>query len=262
MEVLTSADTVGTDDSTAVLLLAAVRRLMRVTSEEEVVGVLMDAVRDLGGTVISAHHQRSSTLAIDLSFGIGEPMLADVPDPAMYSRLRYALQSLVDDAGLAIERIALAPEVDPKNATDVLTGLGNWNATMQALSRMVPGDAIALFELENLKHINDYFGPPTGDQVILSFARTVRRAARTADSVGRVGGTEFVWLLGGSSLVGAESALARLRSMWEQDRPHPVTYAAGLALVGAAGPNEAYMHADVAVQNAKNSGTNQTMVSR
>ncbi|MCU1395462.1 MAG: hypothetical protein JWM34_3890 [Ilumatobacteraceae bacterium] len=262
MDVLTGSSHVVTDDGTAPLLLAAVRRLIRVTSEEEVVGVLIDAVRDLGGTVISAQHRRASTLPIDLSFGIGEPLLADVADPVSHRRLQQHLQALRDDAALAIARVALENNVDDVNATDPLTGLGNWNATMQALGRLVPGDAIALFELENLKQINDYYGVETGDQVILGFARTVRRAARAADSVGRVGGTEFVWLLRGSTLIGAESALARLRDLWSQDRPYPVTYAAGLALVGQSGPNEGYMYADLAVQNAKRAGVSQTMVSR
>ncbi|MCU1399832.1 MAG: hypothetical protein JWN62_2941 [Acidimicrobiales bacterium] len=244
------------------LLLAAVRRLMRATSDEAIVGVLIDAVRDLGGTVISAHHQRGSTLRIDLSLGIGEPMLADATDPTVHERLDRVLQPLVDDALLAILRVASQPSPGSSDAVDLLTGLGGWGATMQALNRLQPGDAIALFQLENLKHINDYYSPETGDQVILAFARTVRRAARAADSVGRVSGTEFVWLFRGTNLSGAESALGRLRGLWQLDRPYPVTFAAGLALVDASGPNEAYMHADIAVENAKAAGVDRSMVSR
>jgi diguanylate cyclase (GGDEF)-like protein len=261
MDLLTPGQ-VGTHRASDALVLSAVRRLMRVTTDEEIVGVLIDAVRDLGGTVISAHHQRASTIAIDLSLGIGEPMLADVADPNLLSGIRRALEPLMDDARLALNRLKAAPYIDVEDATDPLTGLGNWTATMVALMRMLPGDGIALFHIENLKHVNDTYGVTVGDQVLLSFARTLRRAARGADSVGRVGGTEFVWLLGGSGLIGAESALARLRTTWQQDRPHPVTYAAGLALVGASGPNEAYMQADVVVQNAKRMGLDQTGVSR
>jgi diguanylate cyclase (GGDEF)-like protein len=176
--------------------------------------------------------------------------------------LQATLPLLVDDARLAMERIQSAPPPDLEGVTDALTGLGNWGFTMRVLGRMVAGDAVALMNLENLKHINAYFGSATGDHVILSFARTLRRVARAADTVGRVGGTEFVWLFRGTTPSGAESALSRLRLIWEAERPQDVTFAAGLAVVGGAGPSEAYMYADLAVQNAGQSGTNQTRVSR
>ena len=252
----------GASETTSGLLLGAVRSLMRVHSKEEVVGVLMDAVRDLGGMVTSAQHQSFTTLSIDLSFGVGEPLFPDSPDPKVNSLLNSVLPALVDDALLAIERIETMPFADPDGDTDPLTGLGNWSFTMRVLGRMTPGDAVAIFDLENIKHINDYFGPASGDQVTLAFARTLRRVARAADTVGRVGSTEFVWLFRGTTPAGAESALGRLRSMWEAERPHDVTFAAGLSIVGTTGPNEAYMYSDVAVQTAKRNGINHTVVSR
>jgi diguanylate cyclase (GGDEF)-like protein len=125
---------------------------------------------------------------------------------------------------------------------------------------MAPGDAVAILDLENMKQINDYFSPATGDQVLLSFARTLRRVARAADAVGRVGGTEFVWLFRSATPTEAESALRRLRSTWEAERTQEVTFSAGVAAVTAAGPSEAYMYADGALEHAKRLGTNETYV--
>jgi diguanylate cyclase (GGDEF)-like protein len=240
------------------MLLATVRKLMRVATNEEVVGALMDAVRDLGGSVTSI--RTSNTLDIDLSFGMGGPLLAEADRPEVLALLQDLLPPLVEDATLSIERIESSPLGDSGGVTDPLTGLGNWTFTLRVLERMAPGDAVAIIEIENLKQINNDFSPATGDQVLLSFARTLRRVARAADSVGRVGGTEFVWLFRNATPVEAESALRRLRSTWEVERPQFVTFSAGVAPVTASGPSEAYVYADGALENAKRVGTNETFV--
>ena len=254
------AGAVGVDAAISAMLLATVRTLMRVTTNEEVVGALMDAVRDMGGSVTSI--RTSSLLDIDLSFGVGGPLLAEADRPEVFALLQHTLPALVDDAKLSIERIERSPVTDPGGATDPLTGLGNWTFTLRVLERMAPGDAVAIIEIENLKQINDHFSPATGDQVLLSFARTLRRVARAADSVGRVGGTEFVWLFRNATPADAESALRRLRSTWEVERPQFVTFSAGVAAVTASGPSEAYVYADGALENAKRAGTNETFVNR
>lgn len=247
------------DASTSSMLLSTVRTLMRVSTSEEVVGAVMDAVRDMGGSVTTI--RTANTLDIDLSFGIGGVLLAEADRPEVYALLQDALPPLIDDAKLSIERIESSPLLDAGGVTDHLTGLGNWTFTLRVLERMTPGDAVAILDLENLKHINDFFSLATGDQVLLSFARTLRRVARAADAVGRVGGTEFVWLFRNATPSEAESALRRLRSTWEAERTHDeVTFSAGVAAVTASGPSEAYVYADGALENAKRLGTNETYV--
>jgi diguanylate cyclase (GGDEF)-like protein len=248
------------DAPTSSMLLATVRTLMRVTTCEEVVGAVMDAVRDMGGSVTTI--PTSSTLDIDLSFGIGGLLFAEADRPELYALLQATLPALIDDAKLSIDRIENSPLLDPSGVTDPLTGLGNWTFTLRVLERMSPGDAVAILDLENLKQVNDYFSTATGDQVLLSFARTLRRVARAADAVGRVGGTEFVWLFRSANPTEAEAALGRLRSTWEAERTQDVTFSAGVAAVTAAGPSEAYMYADGALENAKRLGINETYVHR
>ncbi len=248
------------DESTSAMLLATVRRLMRVTTSEEVVGAVMDAVRDMGGSVTPI--RSTTTLDFDLSFGIGGRLLADADGPDVYSLLQATMPALVDDAKLSIERIESSPSLDPSGVTDPLTGLGNWTLTLRALERMTQGDAVAIIDLENLEHINHFFSVATGDQLLVSFARTMRRVARAADVVGRVGGTEFVWLFRSADPSEAESALSRLRSLWEAERAQEATFSAGLAAVTATGPSEAYMHAAAALESAKQAGSNNTSVDR
>jgi diguanylate cyclase (GGDEF)-like protein len=248
----------GVDVAISSMLLATVRTLMRVATAEEVVGSLMNAVRDMGGSVTTV--RSSISLDLDLSFGMGGPLLPEADRPALLALMQELLPPLIEDARLSLERIQTSPLGDAGGVTDPLTGLGNWTFTLRVLERMAPGDAVAIIEIENLKQINDHFSPATGDQVLLSFARTLRRVARAADSVGRVGGTEFVWLFRNASPLEAESALRRLRSTWESERPHEVTFSAGVAPVTASGPSEAYVYADGALENAKRAGTNETFV--
>ena len=257
--VVDRAAAAGVDEATSAMLLSTVRSLMRVATTEEVVGAVMDAVRDMGGSVTPI--RSTTTLDFDLSFGMGGPLLADAGQPDVYALLEATMPALVDDAKLSIERIENSPVLDPCGVTDPLTGLGNWALTLRALERMTPGDAVAIIDLENLEHINHFFSEATGDQLLISFARTLRRVARGADAVGRVGGTEFVWLFRSATPPEAESALRRLRGIWEAERSQDeATFSAGVAAVTATGPTEAYMHADAALENAKRAGPNNIFV--
>ena len=72
----------GVDAAISSMLLATVRKLMRVATAEEVVGLLMDAVRDMGGSVTPI--RSASALDIDLSFGMGGPLLPRRTDPSCW----------------------------------------------------------------------------------------------------------------------------------------------------------------------------------
>jgi diguanylate cyclase (GGDEF)-like protein len=81
---------------------------------------------------------------------------------------------------------------------DSLTGLPNRRALMvrldQALARCTPGGSIAaLFvDLDRFKEVNDTFGHDAGDSVLAHVAQQIRSAIRTQDTVGRIGGDEFI----------------------------------------------------------------------
>lgn len=51
---------------------------------------------------------------------------------------------------------------------------------------------VILFDLDNLKQINDNHGHPTGDAVLSEIAKTVKDYISTKDIFGRLGGEEFV----------------------------------------------------------------------
>jgi diguanylate cyclase (GGDEF)-like protein len=55
--------------------------------------------------------------------------------------------------------------------------------------------ALAFIDLDNFKHINDYYGHATGDTLLVELARRVGRDLRSTDLLSRISGDEFLLLL-------------------------------------------------------------------
>ncbi|HZW35304.1 MAG: GGDEF domain-containing protein [Deltaproteobacteria bacterium] len=52
-----------------------------------------------------------------------------------------------------------------------------------------------IMDIDDFKKVNERYGHPAGDRVILQIGTVISRAKRTYDSVARLGGDEFGWLL-------------------------------------------------------------------
>jgi diguanylate cyclase (GGDEF)-like protein len=118
--------------------------------------------------------------------------------------------------------------------------------------------AAVTFDIDHFKSVNDDYGHETGDRVLANLGAILRAETRTIDVVGRVGGEEFVALLGGSDTSRALAYAERVRWRFaEFDDPGlpPVTVSAGVAAAIAPEALDALLsEADAALYAAKNAG--------
>jgi len=85
---------------------------------------------------------------------------------------------------------------------DPLTGLLNRRAILEQLHKELArtqrqGDllAVGMCDLDHFKQVNDTYGHQTGDDVLCGLARTLNESVREYDSVGRMGGEEFLVIM-------------------------------------------------------------------
>lgn len=86
--------------------------------------------------------------------------------------------------------------------TDTLTGISNrhhFSREAEAILARCERDGetatLVMFDLDQFKSINDRFGHPVGDWVLMQVAAALRDCGRHGDPFGRLGGEEFAFLL-------------------------------------------------------------------
>ena len=81
---------------------------------------------------------------------------------------------------------------------DSLTGLANRHSLSQKLSKVLTHRdsfrrtcSILMLDLDRFKHVNDTYGHPTGDALLVQVARRLEKVVGQLGVVGRIGGDEF-----------------------------------------------------------------------
>ncbi len=124
--------------------------------------------------------------------------------------------------------------------------------------------AVIFLDLDNFKPINDSFGHAIGDLLLQQVARRLQEAIRASDTVGRIGGDEFVVLM--PELLGADAALGLAEKIRQAVRQsfaingHDLTISCslGVAVFPEDGTDEITLtkSADEAMYRAKKNGRN------
>lgn len=79
--------------------------------------------------------------------------------------------------------------------------------------------SIALFDVDDLKHVNDTDGHIAGDALLRALGRSVTRCKRHYDLLGRWGGDEFLLLLPNTSAEAAATVVGRMRAALAEALP-------------------------------------------
>lgn len=249
---------------------------------DEVTVPLEGPLRELAGRV-----GVDGTVRIDDA--TGEPALAGVVPPAVRSllvaghvengRLSFALvvagerpfgadderfvRDLVELAASAVRSSRLLAATRREAERDDLTGLRNraafWQELRAGVAAATPATpfALAVVDVDDFKQVNDRFGHPVGDQVLVSVADRLGRSLRETDHVYRVGGEEFALLVPGADESAALRALRRGLARVKRGRADLplVTVSCGLAVArGEVDADALYQLADEALYRAKRAG--------
>lgn len=104
------------------------------------------------------------------------------------------------------------------SATDSLTGLYNHAQILKRLEEEIAAArryhesvTVLMMDLDHFKTVNDTYGHPAGDKVLLGVADMIRRNVRESDIAGRYGGEEFVVILPLTRKAGGGVIAERLR---------------------------------------------------
>jgi diguanylate cyclase (GGDEF)-like protein len=76
--------------------------------------------------------------------------------------------------------------------------------------------SVIMVDIDHFKHINDTYGHPIGDWVLIEVAKILKSRIREPDIVARYGGEEFVVVLPATEIAGAEVLAERLRRAIEE----------------------------------------------
>lgn len=151
---------------------------------------------------------------------------------------------------------------------DALTQLPNRLLLEESLDAQLatPQPTFALFfvDLDRFKNVNDSLGHHVGDKLIQLAAGRLQSELRESDTVARVGGDEFMVLLGDNTTRDDATALAK-RLVSTLDKPFQigtcvvkVSTSIGISLFPGHGQDkhELMVHADAAMYEAKRMGRN------
>jgi len=127
---------------------------------------------------------------------------------------------------------------------DALTGVFNrayfdHELRAQTERALLRGDGLLLLliDLDSFKRINDTYGHPAGDRVLVLFGEALRKVARQNDTVCRYGGEEFAILIAGGPVSIAPILMQKVRdefaAVWQAATP-PIAFSAPRFSIGAA----------------------------
>jgi two-component system, cell cycle response regulator len=258
-----------------------VDQLLRVIVETlvETTGATGGVMVGLGGEVVQtgAISERGERLELPLTAGRQSFGTLTLSGRGFTEEQRRTAATLVAHAAIALENARLHRIVSRQALVDTLTGLANRRHCQEALAaellraeRFGGAVAFVLGDLDSFKSINDRFGHPVGDAVLVEFAETLRENVREIDLAARWGGEEFGVVLPGTDLEGATRLARRIRSALErrtilapEGSPVHVTVSLGVAsFPEAAEGGDVVAAADGALYRAKRAGKNRVVTAR
>lgn len=159
-------------------------------------------------------------------------------------------------------------EIEMRNRAeiDALTGALNRGTFIARATDLLAKEpeaahAFLMIDLDGFKQVNDTLGHSAGDQALIQLVSTIRSRLRGTDSIGRIGGDEFIVMMRGIS--NESIAEVKVRQLCAGLRRKladgvEITASIGVSMFPGDGRNfdDLYKNADIALYQAKQSGKN------
>ncbi len=183
------------------------------------------------------------------------------------------LRTLARQTVQALQRLRLQDQLQHQAMHDPLTGLANRALLHERLEHALAAAdrhhrplALIVLDLDKFKPINDRLGHARGDAVPVEVAHRLQEVSRTADTVARVGGDEFVVLCADTDATEVRPLAERIRDSVAEPLTGPAKGCTVSASVGVVvhtptatttpDPDAVLRAADAAMYSAKRAGEN------
>ncbi len=191
------------------------------------------------------------------------------------------LSTVRNEAGEPVQYVAIFSDISLiKETQSQVDFLGHHDALTRLPNRLLLRDrcahaiaraqrtggslAVLMLDLDRFKNVNETLGHSAGDELLLELAGRLRQATRGGDTLARLGGDGFVFLLEGqvdaqSAVVTAQDVLRRVsQPMRVGGHELVMTASIGISLYPGDGEDvdTLLMHADRALYEAKSRGRN------
>jgi diguanylate cyclase (GGDEF)-like protein/PAS domain S-box-containing protein len=190
-------------------------------------GIILDAEKRQQLLGSSGQVDPSDSLEIDWTRKDGSPLKA-----RLSGREVIAGNGTVSGYEIIAEDVTKQRELEQhlrqQAAKDSLTGLANYRSLVGALDSEIKRSkrsgrefALLLFDLDDLKKINDRYGHLAGSQALCRLADALSMGCRDTDTAARFGGDEFALVLPETDAEAAEMVSQRIRHAFSNNSKEP-----------------------------------------
>jgi len=188
------------------------------------------------------------------------------------SREKHSLEDIIEARTLELSQLNKQLEEHVRKSeyyamTDFLTSLSNRYSFEQKLSNEIARShrfqqplSLMVLDLDNFKSINDKYGHPKGDEVLVAVGDVLAQNIRQIDIAARWGGDEFAMLLPNTPLQQAVEVAEKLRlaikSKLEQLQLTSSASFGVVELLQGESQTDFVRRADMALYQSKNDGRN------
>ena len=155
------------------------------------------------------HQKGYPEISVSVNVSRADVYQDDIPETLSGLTAKYGIKpqqlhleltesAYTENPGQIISTVNRLRQLEEEASQDFLTKLYNRRGLDSAVAGLRKADmpvALYLFDLDNLKDINDQLGHDAGDALLRSFAEVLNRSTRSTDVLCRYGGDEFVVVL-------------------------------------------------------------------